>query len=305
MDPTPLAKLHTYLEASRQKYDACLDHLDVVLPIPRVTATVRFHYLRLDANGVPKFKDLALCLVDHVIEFCLSARRRGAPKAFHEFSRLNREARALLRQHAKGGESGEFLLYLLMEAVLLAPQVVAKMDLKTNPKMEVHGSDGIHMRYDANEHCLDVFFGEAKLEQSVTAAVKHAFESIASFHAAGLVEHEFGLVTSHFKHLDAKLQEAVLEYVDRLNPKKDCRINHAMLVGFTWSPYPDSAGKSYQEAIDQFVALYTKECPKLHELLTNQFDAFAHKHLRYDVFFLPFPDVQSFRDAFNAALNAE
>jgi Cap4 SAVED domain len=54
----------------------------------------------------------------------------------------------------------------LMECVFGAPQIVAKMDLKTSPKMEVFGSDGIHAKWNASDNCLDLFFGEAKLERN-------------------------------------------------------------------------------------------------------------------------------------------
>jgi len=125
----------------------------------------------------------------------------------------------------------------LLEAVLGAPQMVAKMELKTNPRMEGHGSDGIHMKWHETDGKLDIYFGEAKLEKTIYAALDSMVTSIESFHAEGLLQHEFGLVTSHYKHADAKTREAVLQLMDRKVPGADCRINHACLVGYNWDEY--------------------------------------------------------------------
>src|ERR1700722_716078 len=149
------SELSQFLEASTVQYSACLSQLPVTHSINGIDATVRFQHLRFDANGEPKFRDLAEALADHIIEYCFSARRRSAPKKPHEFARLSREGRAYLRKMDTSGEAGEMLLYLLLEAVLGAPQMVAKMELKTNPKMENHGSDGIHMKWDEKDQVLD------------------------------------------------------------------------------------------------------------------------------------------------------
>ena len=59
----------------------------------------------------------------------------------------------------KTGEAGETLLFFLMEAVLGAPQLVAKMELKTNSNDEVKGSDGIHVRWNEQDKLVDLYFG--------------------------------------------------------------------------------------------------------------------------------------------------
>ena len=64
--------------------------------------------------------------------------------------------------------------------------MVAKIDLKTNPKLEVNGSDGIHMKWHPDDKVLDIYFGESKLEQTASSAIKNAFVSMENFHADGL-----------------------------------------------------------------------------------------------------------------------
>jgi len=301
--PPAINSLEKYIQSSKSKYDACVDVIESGLRIEGVEATLRFHHLRFDPNGQPKFADLAKCLADHVIQYCFSARRRGDPKTDDEYSRLNREARGLLRKWTTGGESGEMLLYLLVEVVLGAPQVVAKFDLKTNPKLECHGSDGIHMKWHQSDGVLDIYFGEAKLEKIASNALQNAFESINSFHAAGLQEHECGLVTSHFKWLDDNLKTAVLNYVDRQKPGGDCRINHACLIGYDWDKYTKLSSLKPDALTAEFKKRYSADTSRLGKLLAKRFEDFEHKHLRFEVFFLPFRTVQEFRDAFNTAVS--
>ena len=51
-------------------------------------------------------------------------------------------------------------------------------------------------------------------------------------------------------------------------------------------------------AID-FKKRYATDALRLHKLLASKFDTFSQKHLRFELFSLPFKSVQEFRDAFN------
>ncbi|HEY1768999.1 MAG TPA: DUF1837 domain-containing protein [Chthoniobacterales bacterium] len=295
-------ELSAYLEASTQQYEACLDCLDEEDAWDSPQATVRFQHLRFDENGEPKFNDLAEALADHIIEYCFAARRRGSPKKPYEFSRLSREGRAYLRKIGTSGEAGEMLLYFLLEAVLGAPQMVAKMELKTNPRMELHGSDGIHMKWHESDGKLDLFFGEAKLEQTIYSALDNMIGSLQSFHSERLLEHEFGVVTSHYKHADDQMKAEILKLLDRKQPGGDCRINHACLVGYDWHEYQKLGSVSTAELADTFRQRYISDLPRLKKLLTGRFAAFANRRLRFEIFVLPFRTVQEFRTAFNDAV---
>jgi len=55
------------------------------------------------------------------------------------------------KETGRSGELGELLLYMLIEWVLKAPIVASKMYLKTSQQMPVHGVDGIHLGYEADE----------------------------------------------------------------------------------------------------------------------------------------------------------
>ncbi|WP_176064112.1 HamA C-terminal domain-containing protein [Anaeromyxobacter diazotrophicus] len=279
-----------------------------VFPVGSASASAQFHYLKLDGNGQPKLAALAECLVDHLVNYALSAKRtaaadfaetRGARQRQH--SRINREARRLLREYPTSGESGELLLYLILEVVLGAPQAVAKMELKTNPRVEVHGSDGIHMRYDETLDCLDVFFGESKLEQTVSGALRSAFQSIENFHDHAMAQHEFGLVTSNFKYMDEPLRQAVVRYLDG-QQLQACRVNHALLIGYDSPDYATCVGNSFREAEQEFRRVYAERAPRCVELAIERLREFKYRHLRFEVFFMPFTTVEDFRAAFYRAV---
>ncbi|MFA5138343.1 MAG: DUF1837 domain-containing protein [Elusimicrobiota bacterium] len=299
---TLVKTLSGHVEVSRAQYDACLDVIEHKLAISGVAAEMRFHHLRFDSNGIPKFDDLAQCIANYVVEYCFSARRRGSAKKPYEHARLMRDARALFTKKTKSGESGEMLLYFLLEAVLGAPQIVAKYELKTHGKMEVHGSDGIHMKWNEADKLLDIYFGESKLEKTIYNALDHAFKSMENFHEDGMRDHEFGLVTSHFKLADEKLRKAVEGYLDRLKPGPDCRVNHALLIGFDWDEYGKLKGEKLDDIIAEFRRRYAEEASRFKDLLQARFDGFKRKTLRFEIFFLPFKSVQDFRDAFIKAL---
>lgn len=300
----PIDSLAQYLEASKEKYDACLDSITHDLKINDIQATLRFHFIRFDSNGDPKFKDLAECLADHIVGYCFCAARRKKSKRLDEITRLVREARHIFRKDDTGGEAGEMLLYFLLESVIGAPQVVAKMDLKTNQNLESNGSDGIHMRWDATKSRLEIYFGEAKLEDGISGAMTNALNSINNFHADNerLRDHEFGLVTSHFKWIDERLRKAVITYVDRQDPQSDCRVNHACLVGYDWPEYKKLSSIRRDEMAEEFKKRYSADLPRICELLERRLPQFKNKSLNYEMFFIPFQSVQEFRNAFNHAI---
>lgn len=294
--------LPQYLEASRSKCEACIDVVEEDLCLEGVAARLRFHHLRFDGNGIPKVDVLAEVLADHVIEYCFAVARRRGPQKPHEHAALVRDARRLFRKLDNSGEAGEVLLYLLMEAVLGAPQVIAKYDLKTNPKVEVHGSDGVHVKWDNEADCLDLYFGEAKLEQSVNSAVRNAVKSIEKFHESRMDVHERGLVTSHFKWSDDRVKDAIVDMLDPKAPGPDCRINHACLIGYDWQEYNSVTAPNVGDLEAEFKQRYRKDAPRLRDLLDDRFTNFSKRSLRFEVFFLPFPDVGAFRTAFINAL---
>jgi len=299
LPPSVLATLSEYLEAVSVRYDACMAHIEHNYTVDGVRAQIRLHYIRFDGNGRLKIEALAQALASHITYYCISSKRR--PKTFRldEANDLFTEARDYFRQSGTAGEPGELLLYFLLEAVLKVPQMVCKMELKTNRQDETKGADGIHLIYDAANDCLVVYLGEAKLIASYSQAMASVFDSIARFHANRQERHELKLVTKHFKAADPVLREEVSKYLDDQHPQGSCRIVHACLVGYDWDSYKELAGSKGAELIatfkDQYIRFFESRIkPKLDEHCAG----FRDKSLEFEFFFLPFRSVQEFRDEF-------
>ena len=252
-------------------------------------------------------KALADMLYSYIIDYCIASRNRPDQLTPQQALRLAKEARNLFRhpnlengQDDRTGEAGEALLFFLMEAVLQAPQMVAKMELKTNHRDEVKGSDGIHARWNAEENMVEFYFGESKFYKSVNAAITSALKSISDFHDNGMYKHEFSIVTKHFKFADEKMKSDLSALVTGGEPGPRVRINHACLIGYDWEEYNNMTPKDMRVAVKELLIRDGKEIVKK---LNGSFSNFERKYLCFEIFFLPFPSVSEFRNEFNDALN--
>jgi len=308
----PLGSLNSYISACQNSYSKCIDVVEHQHSITGIEATMRLHHLKFDGNGLPMIEALAETLYRHIIDYCLDVKNRSTPLTPQEAAKLTKEARKLFihpttttKNPDTTGEAGEMLLYFLLESVLGVPQIVAKMELKTNPNDELKGSDGIHMCWNEKDKLVDLFFGEAKLYQDVGSAITSALKSIDTFHDNGMRQHEFSMVTKHFKYSDGNVKKAVTELFELGAPADNIRINHACLIGYDWKEYGSLPKVASAALTEEFRKRYLADSKNLHEHLQKRFNKFAKTHLRFEVFFIPFPTVQEFRDAFNKALNYE
>lgn len=292
-------------------YEDCLGVLEHEYTINGVSAKVRMHYIKFDGNGRPMIKALANMLYTYIIDYCLAARNRPDTLNARQSAILTKQARELFRHPTitdetpdKTGEAGELLLYFLMEAVIKAPQMVSKMELKTNHKDEVKGSDGIHAKYDSKSGMVDFFFGESKLYGESSSAISEAIKSIDQFHEIEMYQHEFTMVTKHFKYADEETKNAISSLIISGEPGPNVRVNHACLIGYDFKGFSDLPYQDGHEAvIHEFVSRFLVDGERLTKLLQDKFDTFDKKYLCFDVFFIPFPSVSDFRNAFNAALD--
>jgi len=294
--------LDEYLQVATERYSACLDALPENELNRVITATARFHYIKLDPNGRPRWRDLAKNLAYHILSYCFSVQKRQAARSDADVMELRDEARQFFRDEQRSGEAGEMLLYFLLEAVLKAPQMVAKISLKTNPNVETLGSDGIHMKWDDEDDVLDLYFGEAKLYRDLDKAAAEAVKSIEKFHANSMEEFELRLVTRHFKHAAGPTRDAILGYVNRGTASETVRINHACMLGYDWDAYSTLRDGNVDVMIEQFRSRYESERPRIEAILNNRFSQFREKQLRFEIFIVPFTSVDDFRKAFLESL---
>ncbi|SEJ79083.1 protein of unknown function [Pseudomonas linyingensis] len=305
-----LADIQSLIAVDRDDYQACIDSIEHTQCVRSLKANLRFHHLRFDGNGRPMTKALAELLYQYIVHYCIAAKNRPSTLTAKESARFTKEARKLFRHPDvtdespdKTGEAGEALLFFLMESIVQAPQIVAKMELKTNKKLEVNGSDGIHAKWNEYDKVVDFYFGESKLYREIGDALTSALKSIESFHADESYKHEFTMITKHFKYADMEVQEAVAEHIMLGEPGPGARVNHACLIGYNWNAYSNESFKSSQDLAMEFREKFEKEVESISVLLEKKLNGFSRKYLRFDIFFMPFPSVQEFRNEFNEALS--
>lgn len=305
-----LTEIKQLITVDPEDYKECIDSVEHTQSIKNLTTNLRFHHLKFDGNGRPMSKALAELLYQYIIHYCIAAKNRPSPITAKESTKLTKEARKLFRHPDvtdkspdKTGEAGEALLFFLMESIIEAPQLVAKMELKTNRKLEANGSDGIHARWNEEDEIVDFYFGESKLYRNVDAAIASAIDSIESFHADEIYKHEFTMITKHFKYSDPEVQKAVTQHIKLGEPGPEARINHACLIGYDWNQYENKDNKSSKELASYFRDKFFTESSVIAGKLDKRLEAFSRKHLRFDVFFMPFPSVKDFRNEFNEALD--
>ena len=305
-----IARINRLLSVDKIDYKHCINNIEYCQEINSVETQIRFHYVRFDGNGQPMLGALAETLYDYIIYYCIASRNRDDTLTPTQAARLTKDARKLFVHPApteddpdQTGEAGEMLLYFLIESILGAPQVVSKMELKTNQNKEINGSDGIHMKLCEEDGVVDIYFGEAKIHQSLSGALGSAFKSITSFHDEGMYKYEFLMVTKHFKLADEEIKNEVKKLIVRGEPSSEVRVNHACLIGYNWEEYKELMAKGSEDIESEFRRIYMNDASRIVKLLNNRLEGFEKKHLKLDFFFMPFVSVQEFRDAFNKALD--
>ena len=111
------------------------------------------------------------------------------------------------------------------------------------------------------------------------------------------------MITKHFKYADERIKEQVTKLIALGEPSDEARINHACLIGYNWAEFDSLPKLRQKELTEEFKKKLAADSGRLAKLVNKKFKDFDKKHLLFDIFFIPFPSVQAFRDDFNAALN--
>jgi hypothetical protein len=291
------------LEVQREDFEKLFAHVTHELECLHIPApALRLHYILHDATGEPKVKKVAQAIVNYITQYSFSLKRR---EGLSELQRNEtfRQARQLFRDTPDSGQAGELLVYLFIEAILGAPQILKKMPITTNPKDERKGSDGVHMRWNQGEELLEIIFAEAKIWASFSAALTDAFKSMDTFHSSRVKEHELNLFSNFFSELSEDLKKRVISYLDGPDLLHSREI-HACLIGYNWKEYEALNQVETRAAlVKEFDARYRAWAEAtMVPALTKQLKQFKHNHLAFEFFFIPFPDVATFRKHFNEEL---
>ena len=229
-------------------------------------------------------------------------------EALIEASKLSQSARDLFIKAHKAtqrtGEAGEFLLSILTEWVLQAPQLIAKMSLKTSRAMPVHGSDGIHGRFSAAHKTLTLFWGESKVHADVKQAIRDAIESIVEANKPEKQQHEIKLVARYidFAGLDDTSKKEFLRFLDPFDEASNNKTNTTTcLIAFNSENYTKVAGIG-ANAENKFRELVQAELHSLSAEISRRLKAENIENQLIELFLLPVPSVEDLRKAFQAKI---
>ena len=112
------------------------------------------------------------------------------------------------------------------------------------------------------------------------------------------------MVTNHFKSSDEETRKEIASMLIHGEPGSSVCVNHACLIGYDFKAYEDlEKGAAPIKLLSEFANHLLEDGERLRNLLQSNFDKFDRKHLKFEVFFIPFPSVSEFRNAFNAALD--
>lgn len=272
---------------------------------------VRCSYISF-RDGKPTFDDFINTISEHIVPFCLPRREIQIAQeklkngdhvsAGRIMTKLSDKARDLFIKAKKGshrsGEAGEIVLYILTEWLLHAPQIVSKMYLKTNSQMPVHGTDGIHARYDSEKERLYLYWGESKAHAALSSALSSALESIKKFIDEGHDKREIEIVATYsdIDNIDEESKDAFMRYLDPYEEESNERISvHSCLLIYE---YNLQNGDSVEEPEQQYVELIKEIVEDFIKTIKQIVSKKGLGPQRFEFFLLPVPSVQEFRDKF-------
>ncbi len=274
---------------------------------------LRLHYPAFRQRK-PMVSELINAVSMHVVNFCLPRKhvtdvhdlygKVGFEEFVQRFEALRQEAYDLFkRAHLatnRNGEAGELMLYLLTEWLLGAPQIIAKMSLKTNTEMPVHGADGVHVRYCPDTGRLYVYWGEAKLYQDISDAITEAAKSIAESLRDEKVKHEISLV-KRYLDLSGLPDAAKTAMLSMLDPFGTGYANRhdviSCLIAFDFDAFTAaqaSEGDTEKEFQKLALAKLKEVAPQIATALRN--NGMAHQPV--EMFIIPVPSVARLRELF-------
>lgn len=272
---------------------------------------VHCHCLTVDANGRVQPRRLAELMRNAVADYAIP--RAQLAKAKERDARYNsteavtgliEQARRSFTDLANTGEGGEMLLFLLAERFLKLPQILCKMDLKTDSRMHYHGADGVYAGVTA-EGVLKLYWGESKLYSDAGAAIRTCLRSLAPFlieldHEAAERERDLILLNDRADLSNPELTDALKRYFDKTSPQsKRVQYCGVALVGFDASFYPADQVKAVADEIAKAArtGLETWRSTIGRRLKTEKLE-----RVEIELFCLPLPSADGFRKAFLAAM---
>lgn len=273
--------------------------------------SIHCHCLATDANGRVRPERLAEFMRNAVVDYAIPRSKVSAAKA-RDAKYNSTEAVAELVERAKRsftdltntGEGGEMLLFLLAERFLKLPQILCKMDLKTDSQMHYHGADGVYAGI-SEDGVLKLYWGESKVYQDAAAAIRECLKSLAPLivqpdQEEAERERDLLLLSDKADLSDPALNEALRRYFDKSSVlSKRVQYCGIALVGFDAAFYPAHDVKAVAKDI---VEASRAALAKWSENISDRLGAEKLSQVDIQLFCIPLPSAAGFREAFLKAL---
>jgi hypothetical protein len=279
--------------------------------IEKCAVRLHCHCLTVDGNGRVKPERLAEFMRNAIIDYAVPKSRLAEARA-RDFKNKSGSAVAALHHEAMStftdlgntGEGGEMLLYLLAERFLKVPQVLCKMNLKTDSRMHYHGADGVYASVN-DEGLLKLFWGESKAYADPTAAIRECLKSLAPFllepdHEGAGRERDLMLLSDKADLSNPDLTAAFRKYFDKTSTQSN-RVEYCgiALIAFDADFYPKNNSKAVADEIHKAAKV---ELAKWMANVKNRIDIEKLAHCDIQFFCVPMPSVDGFRELFLQAL---
>ena len=225
-----------------------------------------------------------------------------------KIAKLFTQAMGLFTSLANSGEGGELILFLFAEKFLKLPQIICKMNLKTNPEMHYHGADGVHIGVDKQSQKLCLYWGESKLYSNLTQAIYKCMKSISplitsSFGDGSAEERDIQLLSDFMNVDDPNLEAALKKFLDPDNPEfNKLEYRGICLVGFDIDDYPTEPNKLN---INGLLETFSDKIDSWRDNIKKRIIEESIHGISLHVFLIPFPSVDSFRQTLITSLNGD
>jgi hypothetical protein len=301
--------LDRLLNKSTSGINARVEQVAFCVDIPETQAKGYCHCLKIDANGNLRLNDLIDFIDEKILDYAIPKKEIDEAKQYDNENnstsavmRLRKKANNLFTDLEKTGEGGEILLYILIQEFLKIPQLISKMSLKTSGQLHYQGADGIHIKYDENTSCLNLYWAEAKMYKDLNAAITNCFESLKGFlldpqGCNSTQERDIQLITANIQANvnDTELEDLLVGYFDKDNDLSNKIVYKGIcFIGFDYDKYPseNDLSKTTTNIKNAIIA----EHEKWYRSLSGKIKSHTNLDTKeIHIFLMPFRSVAEFR----------
>ena len=298
-----LSTLNRLARGDFNSYEAFLHTVEKEKKIDETETISYWHCIELDGNGRDRTKDFVDCVVCDIIDYVIPRSRIVEAKnrddqnsTTRNMVKLRQEAQETFVDSVKSGELGELILFVLAEKFLKLPQVICKMNLKTNNNMHFNGADGVYLGLTESNN-LALHFSDAV--ESCLDSLNILLNANGGILSAD--NRDFILLKQFIDLNDKKMEDVFKEYLDRDSPKfNKVEIRAIAFVGFERDNcYPQSPN---QQTISDVENKIRQEIPKLNKVIQTKLKIKGLDTFVIHFFCIPFRSVNELKTEFHKCL---